>query len=148
MKPDIDAVLAQTVQAMLQSFAPAAGVPYVASQIGMSAFVMSMAVEDLDRAASRRVEENRAIRELFRRAADLGLEEALAGRLAALAEGGDADLRISALEAGNVALRVALIDLQTALEARADAGARTLNNAIWAELSASTERRRFASANF
>ncbi len=148
MKPDIDAVLAQTVQAMLQDFALRAAVPYTASQIGMSAFVMSMAIEDLDRAASRRVEENRAIRDLFRRAADLTLEAGLSGRLAALAAGDDADLRISALEAGNGSLRAALIDLQTAVEGRTDAAGLALNDAIWAELAASTERRRFASANF
>lgn len=148
MKPDVDAILAQTAQAMLQEFAPKAGVAYLASQIGMSAFVMSMAIEDIDRAASRRVEENRAIRDLLRRAAGLGLEAALAGRLAALAAGDDADLRISALEAGNIALRAALIDLQAAVETRAEPAAAALNDAIWAELAASTERRRLASANF
>ena len=147
MKPDVDAILAQTVQSMLQDFAPRAGVPYLASQIGMSAFVMSMAAQDLDRAASRRVAENRAIRDLFRRANGLGLDAPLAARLAALAAGDDGDLRISALEAGNMALRAALIDLQAAVETRPGPAA-ALNDAIWAELSASTERRRLASANF
>lgn len=148
MKPDIQAVLAQTVQAMLQGFAPQAATPYAASQIGMTAFVLSMAVEDFDRVAQRRVEENRAIRGLFRRAADLGLEPGLAGRLAALAAGADDDLRISALDAGAAALRAALIDLHAAIETRIDPEAKALNEGIWRELAASTERRRFAGANF
>jgi len=148
MKPDIQAVLAQTVQVMLQDFAPGAATPYLASQIGMTAFVLSMAVEDFDRAASRRVEENRSIRALLTRSADLGLEPGLAARLAALAAGQDDDLHISALDAANAALRAALIDLQSTVEARAEPAAAALHDAIWAELADSTERRRFAGANF
>ena len=148
MKPDIHAVLTQTAQSMLQEFAPRAAVPYLAAQIGMSAFVMSMVAEDLDRAAARRVEENQAIRALFARAAGLALEAGLAARLASLAGGDDGDLRLSALEAGNMALRAGLIDLQAAVETRADVAATAINDAIWTELSASTERRRLASANF
>jgi hypothetical protein len=148
MKPDIQAVLAQTVQVMLQDFAPGAATPYLASQIGMTAFVLSMAVEDFDRAASRRVEENRSIRALLTRSADLGLEPGLAARLAALAAGQDDDLQISSLDAANAALRAALIDLQSTVEARAEPAAAALNDAIWAELADSTERRRFAGANF
>ena len=148
MKPDIQAVLAQTVQVMLQDFAPGAATPYLASQIGMTAFVLSMAVEDFDRAASRRVEENRSIRALLTRSADLGLEPGLAARLAALAAGQDDDLQISSLDAANAALRAALIDLQSTVEARAEPAAAALHDAIWAELADSTERRRFAGANF
>jgi hypothetical protein len=148
MKPDIDDVLIQTTQVMLQSYAPQATNSYLTSQIAMSAMLLSSAVEEWDRAAQRRVEENRAIRGLFRQAAGLGLDPGLAARLAALAEGDDADLRISALEAANMVLRAALIDLQAAVEGRADAGAAALNDAIWSELAASTERRRFAGASF
>ena len=148
MKPDIDAVIAQTAQVMLQVYAPQAANTYLTSQIAMSAIGLSIAVEEADRAASRRVEENRSIRGLFARAEGLGLEAALAGRLAVLAEGDDADLRISALESGNMALRAALIDLQAAVEGRTEAAALALNDAIWGELSQSTERRRFAGANF
>ena len=148
MKPDIDAVIAQTAQVMLQSYAPQATNTYLTSQIAMSAIGLTIAVEEADRAASRRVEENRAIRDLFRRADGLGLETGLAERLATLVAGDDADLRVSALEAGNVALRAALIDLQAVVEGRTDLPSVTLNDAIWAELSRSTERRRFAGANF
>ena len=148
MKPDVDAVLAQTAQVMLQSYAPQATNSYLTSQIAMSAMLLSAAVEEWDRAAQRRVEENRAIRDLFRGASSLGLDAGLAGRLAGLAAADDADLRISALEAGNAALRAALIDLHAAVEGRADPAARALNDAIWRELSASTERRRSAAAGF
>ena len=148
MKPDASDVVGQVAQAMMQSFAPQATAPYLTSQIVMSAMALNMAVEEADRAAQRRVEENRAIRALFVRAAGLGLDPALAARLADLAAGDDADLRISALEAGNMALRAALIHLHAAVEARPDPDAVALNAGIWAELSASTERRRFAGDNF
>jgi hypothetical protein len=148
MKPDVDAVIAQTAQVMLQSYAPQATNGYLTSQIAMSAMLLATAVEEWDRAAQRRVEENRAIREIFRRGAGLDLEQGLAGRLATLAAGEDADLRIAALEAANTHLRAALIDLHAAVEGQAGEAARALNDAIWAELFASTERRRFVSANF
>ena len=148
MKPDIEAVIGQVSQAMAQSFAPQAANPYLGSQIFMSSMILGMAVEEADRAAHRRAEENRAIRGLFQRSAGLGLDGELAARVAELAAGEDSDLRVSALEAGNSVLRAALIDLHAAVEARADPAARALNAAIWAELALSTERRRFAGASF
>ena len=87
--------------------------------------------------AARLVEENRAIRRLLARGGEAGLD------LAALAAGSDDDLRISALKAANDALRAGLIELHAAAEAR---GAAELEAAIWAELRASTERRKLAAS--
>ena len=148
MKPDVDAVIGQVAAAMMQTYAPQAATPFLASQIAMSAMLLSSAVEEWDRAAHRRVEENRAIRAIFGRAAALDLDAGLAARLKALAAGADEDLRINALEAANAALRAALIDLHAAIETRADPAAAALNAEIWAELAASTERRKFAGASF
>jgi hypothetical protein len=148
MKPDAQAVLAQTAQALMTVHAPQAAAPYYAAQLGMTAINIGMMVEEWERAAQRRVEENAAIRGLFGRAAGLGLEPGLAARLAGLATGAEPDLRISTLEAANTTLRAALIDLQAAVETRADGPAQALNDAIWAELSASTVRRGFAGATF
>ena len=87
--------------------------------------------------AARLVAENRAIRPLLARGEEVGLD------LAVLAAGDDADLRLSALKAGNDTLRAALIELQAQAEAK---GATDLQAAIWAELVASTERRKLASS--
>jgi len=148
MKPDVNAVLGQLTLTLAQDFAPQASTPYLAGAMGISALVLAMATEEWDRAAHRRVEENRAIRAIFRGAEGLGLDAGLAARLSELATGEDADLRVSALDAANETLRTALIDLHAAVETRTDTAAQAVNAAIWAELAASTERRRFSMAPF
>jgi hypothetical protein len=148
MKPDENLVLADFAQRFAGVIAPQVQPAYLAAAIGMSAGILGMIAEDWDRAAARRVEENRAIRGLFKQAAGLTLEPTLAARLAALGQTNDDDLRLSALEAGNEALRAALIDLHTAVETMDDGPAKALNDAIWTELSASTLRRRLAAGSF
>ena len=148
MKPDENLVLADFAQRFATVIAPQVQPAYLAAAIGMSGGILGMIAEDWDRAASRRVEENRAIRALFKQAAGLALEPGLATRLEVLAGGDDDDLRLSALEAGNETLRAALITLHTAVEAMDGPAAKALNDAIWAELSASTLRRKLAAGSF
>jgi hypothetical protein len=148
MKPDAQDVLAYLTELTLTQVAPKVQPPYLAGTLGMIGTALAVLTEEWDRAAHRLVEENRAIRALFRKAETLSLEAGLAGDLRALAGGEDDDLHIKALNTGNAALRAALIRLQTAVEARDDAASRALNDAIWAELTASTVRRQQASAPF
>jgi hypothetical protein len=148
MKPDENLVLADFAQRFGAVIAPQVQPAYLAANIGMSGGILGMIAEDWDRAAARRVEENRAIRALFKQAAGLAVEPVLATKLATLAEGNDDDLRLSALEAGNEALRGALIALHAAVEAMDGSAAKALNDAIWAELSVSTQRRRLAAGSF
>jgi hypothetical protein len=148
MTPDARSVLGYLTELLLASVAPRAQPPYLAGTIGMVGAALAVLTEEWDRAASRLVEENRAIRALFRRAETVNLDGVLAGELRALAGGEDDDLRISALEAANAGLRAALIQLHAAVEAGGDAASQALNEAIWAELSLSTERRRLAGAPF
>jgi hypothetical protein len=96
-----------------------------ASDLSLSAAILAVAGEIWDRQAHVLVEENQAIR-------------ALLGE-----SGADADLRISALQAENNRLRLALTDAHAAAEA---AGDKPRQEAIWAELVASTERRRLSTA--
>ena len=147
MKPDEQAVLAHFAAEFAVVVAPQIPTPYLASAVGMSGAILGLIAEDWDRSAQRRVEENRAIRGIFRQAAGLKLEAGLAERLAVLADGNDDDLQLSALEAGNAALRDALIELHTATEALGAEGA-AVNAAIWKELAASTERRKLSVGSF
>ena len=98
--------------------------------------------------AHRLVEENRAIRALLRGSASLPPPADLAERLRNLASGDDSDLRISALQAANDALRDALTDLHAFVETQPGETAAALDAAIWSELAASTRRRAFASQAF
>lgn len=123
MTPQVPAVLAELAQLLMRNAVP--GVPdgERASALGLSAMLLGLAAEVWDGAAHNLVEENRAIRTLL----DLA--------------GEDATLRLSALRAENDRLRALLIEAHIAAEAAGDA---TRQDAIWAELAASTERRRLS----
>lgn len=137
MIPAVPAVLAEIAGLAVRNAMPDVHPADRANALGLSAALLGMAAEVWDGMAARLVAENRAIRVLLARAGEVGLD------FVALAAGGDDDLRISALKAGNDALRAALIELQTAAEAK---GASDLEAAIWAELVASTERRKLAAS--
>ena len=106
------------------------------------------AAQEWDRAAERLVEENAALREIFREAAGVVSDPALAERARAAADGADPGLRVSALMAANDDLRALLIDVHAHVEERSDAEARALDEAIWAELVRSTERRALEGSPF
>jgi len=125
MNPPVVPVLAELAGLLIKNAMP--GVPEAerASDLGLSAALLGVAAEMWDRQAHILVEENRAIRGL------LGLA------------GEDADLHISALKAENDRLRAALIEAQAAAETAGDTARQA---AIWAELIASTERRKLSTA--
>jgi hypothetical protein len=125
MNPPIPNVLSELAALAIRNAGPEVAPAERASDLGLSAAILAIAGEVWDRQAYILVEENRAIRTL--------LDE----------PGDDTDLRLSALKAENDRLRAALIDAHAAAEA---AGDRAREAAIWAELAASTERRRISSA--
>lgn len=135
MKPDVPAVLMELAGLVAANAMPEVHPADRAGALGLSAALLALASQAWDGAAQNLVTENRAIRVLLARGAGLVPDAA------ALANGSDDDLRISALDAENARLRAALIALQIAVEGRADAEAAALDDAIWAELIASTERR-------
>ena len=125
MTPQIPSVLAELASLLMKNAQP--GVPDAerASDLGISALLLMVAGEVWDRQAAILVEENRAVRGIL-------------GEL-----GDDPNLRLSALQAENNRLREALIAAQAAAEAAGDVA---LQDAIWAELAAGTERRKLAAA--
>ena len=125
MNPPIPDVFAELAGLLMRSAAPDRPDAERASDLGLAAQLLSVAAEVWDRQAHILVEENRAIR------ASLGQA------------GSDDDLHLSALKAENDRLRARLIAAQIAAEA---AGDQDRQEAIWAELKASTERRRLSTA--
>jgi hypothetical protein len=148
MTPNTRAILIDLAQRMGGVYAPDLKSSYLAGSAGLTAAVLMMAAEEGDRTAHRLAEENRAIRTILKEAASLPPPADLAERLNNLAGGEDSDLRISALQAVNDALRDALIDLHAFVETEAGEKAAAFNTTIWSELSASTRRRAFASQSF
>ena len=143
MRPPVPLVAAGFSTRMSEEFVPKLE-GFSANNAAMMAAMLQMISEEWDRAASRPVEENAAIRAILRRAAELLGDEGLRTRAA----GTDADLRISSLEAANDALRRTLTDVHARIENTAGPEARELERVIWEELRASVERRRIGSANF
>jgi len=127
---------------------PAISPVYHQGTVGMMASIFAILGEEWDRAASRRIEENDRIREIFREALACVNDAALKRRLTSLAETKDCDFHISALEKSNCDLRAALIELHAHVEAQLGLDAGRIEAAIWKELLESTERRRLSSAQF
>jgi L-lactate utilization protein LutC len=125
MTPDVPAVLAELAGLLMKNAEPDIPPAERASDLMLSAMLLAVASETWDSAAHVLVEENRAVR-------------ALLGET-----GEDADLRLSALQAENDRLRRRLVEAHAAAEAAGDV-ARC--EAVWAELVASTERRKLSSA--
>jgi hypothetical protein len=148
VKPDVPLALQKLAASLLVEVAPAVGVDYLQRNTGVSAIMLQLASEEWERAAARRVEENGALRAIFRDGAAVASDAALRARLAAAAAETDADLRISALEATNASLRALLIELHAHVERLGAPEARRLEDAVWAELRRSTERRALSLAPF
>lgn len=125
MTPAVPAVLFELAALLGRNAQPDVPPAERAGDLGLAAALLAFAGEVWDRQAAVLIEENRAVRAL------LG------------ATGEETDFRISALEAENARLKDLLIQAHAAAEA---AGDMARQDAIWAELAASTERRRLSSA--
>lgn len=148
MKPEVPKVLEVLAGKLLFDVAPFVTPAYRKSSIGVSALLLGMVREEWDRAAERRSGENAALRELFRDAAPAVPDTDLRRRLEAAAGMRETSLLISELDRANDALRALLIELHAAVEQETGPEARRIENAIWRELVASTERRRLSLAPF
>jgi hypothetical protein len=120
MTPSVPSVLYELTQLLMRNGVP--GVPdgERTNALTLSSMLLMIAAEVWDGAADNLVRENRALADL--------LDEVAA----------EDDLRLSVLQAENARLRSLLIAVQIAAE---QAGDVARQNAIWAELRASTERR-------
>lgn len=148
MKPDVTVVLENTAAKLMFDMAPQMSPPFLQGTVTVVGLLLSMLREEWDRAASRRVEENAILRRLFVQAAPQVTDDGLRRRLLEAAEGRDASVRITDLDETNDALRRLLIELHAHVEELDSPEARRLDEEIWRELLASTERRRFTISPF
>ena len=125
MSPDVPAVLAEMAALLVRNADPAVPPAERTSALSLTALLLMLAAETWDGAAERLVAENRALAALL---AD---------------DASEASFRLSALKAENDRLRARLIETQVAAEAAGDIARQ---DAIWAELKASTERRLIAAS--
>jgi hypothetical protein len=123
MTPQVPSVLAEMAQLLTRNAAPEVPPGERANALGLAAAVLGVAAEVWDGAAENLVAENRALAALLDDEAD------------------EASFRLSALRVENQRLRERLIAVQIAAE---EAGDIARQDAIWAELIASTERRKLS----
>lgn len=149
MKPEVDTVLNNIFGSLALEIAPLlAETGYAASNVGLNGLMLTFAAQEFDRAADIRVQDNKELRALFARAADVITDAALAAKLKDAAATQDADAKVSTVTASNNQLRALLIELheQTDGHIHADASdaIRALDDEIWAFLTRSTERRKLS----
>ena len=141
MRPEVKRFLDVAAAQLMTQTAPALG-GYAQSSVSIMAMMLLEVGLEFERGAARRVDENQALRALFRDAGAVVQAPELAAKLSQAVDTRDDDLTISALEAGNAALRALLIELHAHVEELQGDAARRMEDAIWRELAASTERRR------
>jgi hypothetical protein len=110
----------------------------------LAGVLLMMFAEDADKMAERLHDENAAMREIFRDAGDLIEDGDLVVRLEASVVS-ESSLRVSILQAENDGMRAVFADLQETLEAMDSPPAAELEQRMWEELKASTQRRSLAS---
>jgi hypothetical protein len=148
MKPDVDVTLQIIAASLMTEIAPKISDDYTQRNSMLTVMLLQSAAEEWDRAAARRVEENRAMRRLFAEVAPEIGDPDLRGRLEAASGEEDGSLRISDLNRGNDGLRKLLIELHAHVEEIDTETARRIEAAIWQELRVSTERRALSLAPF
>lgn len=144
MKPEVHDVLGVFAGSLLTSVTPEIESQYVRDDLALMAFLLMVSAEDYDRAAEVRVQDNRSMRTLFAAAAEHVADADLKQRLEEAANGNEASLRITDLNASNDALKRLLIEVHEHIETAASNGAtwaHALDRKIWDILDASTQRR-------
>jgi hypothetical protein len=148
MRPSVDIYLDELRRALAQDFAPRLPAAFEQSALGRHAILLGAVTEEFDRAAARRIEENRALRSLFADAVKTIPDSDLRSRLLAACKTEDLSFRVRDLDESNCGLRNLLIELHEHVEQLAGEQARSLEETIWRELARSTERRRTALNRF
>src|SRR6516165_2050636 len=141
MKPGLIEVIAFLAKEM-PAHAAQVESPFLRKQLGATGMALTIISQEIDRAVPRRLEENAAIRAIFRTALSVVTDPALERSLAEEALRQEDDLRLSSLEAENDRLRELLIQLHACVETISNPAAYALNETIWQELRLQTERRR------
>lgn len=144
MTPAVSQVLADLAGRVARNAAPDIPPAERAGELGLSALLLGLAAEMWDGAAEILVQENAELRALLAAGAELWNDDSRRRWLEALARGRDESLRISALQAANGELKVALIALQAELEHRDDPAAKALESDVWRALVVASDRRRLS----
>jgi hypothetical protein len=113
------------------------------AELGLTALVMGVISEEFDRAAHRRVEENREIRKIFKQAGGAVQDPDLRKRLETASGEIEEDFHVSAMDRMNCDLQDLFIQLHAHVEILEGKEARLLEETIWKEIENQVKRREF-----
>ena len=134
MNPEGNKILSLSMQRLAGEIAPMLPNAFAQGQIGLIGIMLTLVGNEYERGADLRVNENRALRELFAEAARDVNDATLKSRLEAAAKTDDASLKISVLNQANYELRRLLIEVHAYVETQSSDEARRLERKIWALL--------------
>jgi hypothetical protein len=142
MKPGVTEILNGAAQTLAMHVAPhLTATPYAIGHVGTIGLMLMLAGQEHERGADLLVQENKALRALFKDAAQSPLSALLRRDLMQASERQDESLRISALEMENARLKDLLIALHEAAEETPHPWARPIEARIWAFLKESADTR-------
>ncbi len=141
MKPDNEVLLRSMAQALAGDIIPQIPTSYGRADAALMVEILLAVAGDLEGAASRIFEENRALRTMFSKAFETVKDERLKKQLLQASETSDDDIRISSLEESNQKLSALLIELHEHVEGKAEEEIRGIEMEVWKFLSARTMNR-------
>ena len=143
MRPQGDYILRTVATTLATKYLPMLEVEHAKSELGLTALLMGVVSEEFERAAHRRIEENRALRKIFLEALPVVEDEDLKRRLNEAIGKEEKDFHVSALDKLNCELQEVLIELHASVETLDGEDARNLEKSIWQELERGVKRREF-----
>lgn len=143
MRPQGDKILNIVAMTLGGTFLPLLETEYAQSQMGLTMTLLGMVAQEFDRAAHRRIEENRELIKIFSTAVTHVKDENLKKRLQAAIKKSTNDYTVTALDKLNCELLEILIDLHAHIEVLEDEDVRKIEGAIWDELEKQVNRRGF-----
>lgn len=144
MRPTCEDILRILGNSLISDYAPNIPAEKARTDLGLMALMLGVVNEEIDRAASRRVEENRELRDLFREILSAVQDPGLKKRLEEAVATREEDYRVSTLDRLNADLLKVLIELHEHVEGLEGPEARRAEQAIWQVLEGWTRRRTFA----
>jgi len=142
MKPDVQTVMLKSFERMMTDIAPHLTAEYAMGSAAVIGLMMFQTATEFERAAEIRVQENTALRGIFKDALDVVSDDTLKARLREASGSVDQSLAISVLDQANDDLTALLIKLQDHIEQTGGAAARQLEAQIWDELARAADARR------
>ena len=143
MRPSCDHILKTIGTVLATRYIPIQPSEHAKSELGLTALVLGVMAEEFERAAHRRIDENREMRKIFKQAVSVVTNGDLKSRLVEASEKMEVDFHTSALDQLNCELQEVLIELHAHVEDLKGDAARELEETIWQELENRVKRREF-----